>query len=918
MSKPTRFGASIPILRGRLGYTTPPEPDADPEDPTNYASQDEAAAVQVGIDVGSPGFIQEATGHTDNAHITVSATFASPPEVGNTLIAVLVNRGTGTVPTLSGWTKAVDAVSTSFDGGRITLWYKTAGASESSTVTVTHTDEKDLYIAEWEGLGAIDGTPVEVNSHSASTSLSVGTLTPSSGRGVLFGGFVQAARNPTLTIGSGFTDEMNVDTNASGPAGIFGSLEVDPFSGSYSFTATSSLSKSYGGFILAFAAASDDTVWYPGPGVNDGDTATSDFSDAAGPCLRVALETERLIYRIELDVGQASAGATVYELYGSDDAAFTSPVLLATLTFTATGSYTLDTVTASWVPTTTYQYFQLEHVSGGGSDREFFEVRLFSATSVVGVSDHGALTGLAEDDHPQYTTEAEVDAIIAELDATDIPAIADHSLAGDTIQEQLDELAGLLISGSGGTLSAGGSPVAITNDSSYNAFPGVARLDDSRVLLVYRKGTDHASTNDGRIVGKIGTLASDRQSVSSWGTEFEIYNHASLDVRCEDAVAVIDGVIYVSGRLYDGSDNQSPFLLICDDPAAEFTSASTWTKHDINLTTGSDQNYTQGHLVKLANGTYLQPVGWDSGGTHAVGVGIVSDPTNWAAPTFHTVGSGANDYAEIEVIQWPDGTLRAHFNRAAGAASHYYAESTDHGATWTSPAVLFTGIGYPAFRRLPSGLHLSVYRSNDGSTDSAWRQGNSSDASYGSETILDSTGSFMQYATILALTRTKILAIYGIQNSSTDADIRSQIFTDSSTFAATFDEPVADAHIADTTDAHDASAISAADAGDYYTSTDVEGQLQEAGSDIAALQAASGGASGGDHEHVIDVFNGDASTTAFELSNEPLDPEQVFAFVGGSWTAVTMSGVMNTTATFGSAPGSGTGNVVIQYPAVAA
>ena len=36
-------------------------------------------------------------------------------------------------------------------------------------------------------------------------------------------------------------------------------------------------------------------------------------------------------------------------------------------------------------------------------------------------------------------------------------------------------------------------------------------------------------------------------------------------------------------------------------------------------------------------------------------------------------------------------------------------------------------------------------------------------------------------------------------------------------------------HIADTSDAHDASAISIADAGAYYTSTEVEGALQEIG-----------------------------------------------------------------------------------------
>src|SRR5687768_1733824 len=39
-----------------------------------------------------------------------------------------------------------------------------------------------------------------------------------------------------------------------------------------------------------------------------------------------------------------------------------------------------------------------------------------------------------------------------------------------------------------------------------------------------------------------------------------------------------------------------------------------------------------------------------------------------------------------------------------------------------------------------------------------------------------------------------------------------------------------DAHIADTSDAHDASAVSVADAGGYYTGTDVEAVLQELGS----------------------------------------------------------------------------------------
>ena len=70
------------------------------------------------------------------------------------------------------------------------------------------------------------------------------------------------------------------------------------------------------------------------------------------------------------------------------------------------------------------------------------------------------------------------------------------------------------------------------------------------------------------------------------------------------------------------------------------------------------------------------------------------------------------------------------------------------------------------------------------------------------------------------------------------------------------------------------------------------------------------------HVHVIgETFSGDASTTAFEIANEPEDGS-VAAYVAGSRTAVTLSGTMLTTVTFGSAPGSGTDNILIDYVAV--
>jgi hypothetical protein len=70
------------------------------------------------------------------------------------------------------------------------------------------------------------------------------------------------------------------------------------------------------------------------------------------------------------------------------------------------------------------------------------------------------------------------------------------------------------------------------------------------------------------------------------------------------------------------------------------------------------------------------------------------------------------------------------------------------------------------------------------------------------------------------------------------------------------------------------------------------------------------GAGTTDHVHVMDyLVNGDGSTAAFELPAAPYDAYSVAAYVAGTLTEVTLSGTMLTTATFGSAPASGTNNV---------
>jgi hypothetical protein len=104
-----------------------------------------------------------------------------------------------------------------------------------------------------------------------------------------------------------------------------------------------------------------------------------------------------------------------------------------------------------------------------------------------------------------------------------------------------------------------------------------------------------------------------------------------------------------------------------------------------------------------------------------------------------------------------------------------------------------------------------------------------------------------------------------------DARIASTIARDSEVAAAyaPIAEPVAAAHISDTSDAHDASAISISDAGGDFTATDVEGALAELQADheadATALTDHIGDASGAHAASAVSVLDAGGDFTATDV-----------------------------------------------------
>jgi hypothetical protein len=200
--------------------------------------------------------IQSAAGVTDGG-TSVSAIFPVSPGVNNLLVAIAGNR-TASTPAItapSGWSTAINQ---SNSGPGQAIFYKFAGASESTTVTVSGytTSRLGLHIYEYCDIDTVSPVNQTGSANGATgTAVSSGSVTTTQADTLIVAGLIT---NANTTLGSwtnGFTEQSDF-ANGGNPANqrsTYGGADLQASStGSYSTTATAGASDAWRGQIVAF------------------------------------------------------------------------------------------------------------------------------------------------------------------------------------------------------------------------------------------------------------------------------------------------------------------------------------------------------------------------------------------------------------------------------------------------------------------------------------------------------------------------------------------------------------------------------------------------------------------------------------------------------------------------------------------
>lgn len=243
----------------------------------------------------------------------------------------------------------------------------------------------------------------------------------------------------------------------------------------------------------------------------------------------------------------------------------------------------------------------------------------------------------------------------------------------------------------------------IIDDASYYSFPGVTRRTDNTLFVVARVGTNHLV--GGNLVKFTGNATG-----SSWSAPTTIIDTAK-DIRDTEVMTLASGdLICTYTERSEGLEDFVPKCMISTDDGA------TWGS-PITITNGfTGYAFITAKIVELAGGDLLAPIyGINTGGVNGTDDYCrVSRSTDGGATwsnlaTIVATGTNSEAWTEPQIALKASGDLVCMI-RCEDGPNTYMSTSTDDGATWSAPVLVFPGGGRPSVMETADGALVVMNR----------------------------------------------------------------------------------------------------------------------------------------------------------------------------------------------------------------
>jgi hypothetical protein len=318
-----------------------------------------------------------------------------------------------------------------------------------------------------------------------------------------------------------------------------------------------------------------------------------------------------------------------------------------------------------------------------------------------------------------------------------------------------------------------GSRVTVLDDAAYNAFAGVARRSDGRLVGVFYRGGAAGETT---VSADIYTVVSTDETGTGWGSAALLLSQTDA---CRDPKIrrLGDGTLAVTYTLSDDSTYWHPYVVFSTDEG------TTWGT-PVLITSGftdTDTAYVSAPLLELPNGDLLASMYGDWGALQTSSVSRVSRSTDggatWASLAVIASG-GSRDWLEPNLCQLASGTLFCGLRSDNPGTDYIYgATSTDSGATWSAPAQLFQGSGQPACYVNAHDVLMLHYRNPSGYP--RWRASEDGGATWSAEQdFSNGQTSLMAYGGFVRLSNGGTGVLWSVESAAGQAELYWRLFDD--------------------------------------------------------------------------------------------------------------------------------------------